>query len=86
MKTCKYRLPCGRCDKFNTFCDLTFQDIVSIEKEISTKECEKECEHDWVFQTESTNDYNENGELYYITTKHCVKCGCSEMLRHISSV
>lgn len=83
MEICKYRLPCGRCDKFDIPCDLTIEDIERTEKEISTKE---ECEHDWIFETESTNDYNENGEPYYLTTKHCTKCGNIKTLKHISSI
>lgn len=43
MKDCNYRLPCGRCDKFNISCDLSFADIEFMSK----KSEENVCKHNW---------------------------------------
>lgn len=43
MKDCKYRLPCGRCEKRGTPCDAIK---------------EKECEHEWELTgTSISSDY-----------------------------
>lgn len=50
IEVCKYRLPCGRCDKFDTHCDLTYESIDFIVKE--------KCEHEWRYDGQITNGHN----------------------------
>lgn len=61
MKLCKYLLPCGRCDKFDTYCHVTYEDIKTYNR-VQTKECD----HHWVYQGKDTAD-----KKYYL----CCKCG-----------
>ena len=32
LRKCEYRLPCDRCDKFDSFCDLTYDQLKISEK------------------------------------------------------
>lgn len=34
MKDCKYRLPCGRCDKFDSFCDMGDIEIIGTHTDV----------------------------------------------------
>ena len=72
---CKYRLPCGRCDKFNTDCDLTPNDIRFIvedeSKDKEWKEHDKKCEHNWVFCKSIMHTGGK--DIVY----RCSKCGAS---------
>ena len=64
MKICKYRLPCGRCDKTNNFCDLTLEDIEWLENEVLNETCN----HTWSI-IESKEKDNARYHLYA-----CRKC------------
>lgn len=56
MEECKYRLPCGRCDKFNKECDAPKDNVLN------------ECEHSW----EVTSFDLKNDDLYfYYTCRKC---------------
>ena len=46
----------------------------------------QECNHDWVYNTDPINYYNENGELCYRTKKHCAKCGATETRMHVGFI
>ena len=65
---CKYRLPCGRCDKFDINCDLTYQEIEFMSK-LSEKSSEEECEHEWKITGGTISSCN---VVHYYT---CSKCG-----------
>ena len=52
---CKYRLPCGRCEKRGASCDAPDVDV------------KEECEHDWVLtQTQIDSFYAAN---HYVCSK-----------------
>lgn len=59
---CKYILPCGRCEKTNTFCDST------------QSHSEKECDHDWKCVGEYFNLESFTGGERYI----CSKCNATK--------
>lgn len=67
MEECKYRLPCGRCDKYDEKCD-------------ALKDCAtKECEHSWVIEVSKSNYINAKGEEHCIVNAHCRKCGTNNV-------
>ena len=65
-EVCKYRLPCGRCDKYDKFCDLSLEQIGCITK--------NKCEHNWVFNGSMSNSAGEH--IYY----KCLKCGATKLM------
>lgn len=65
MKECKYRLPCGWCDKYDKFCDLSMEQINST--------VEDKCEHDWKFS--ESRVHTGGTDVYY----KCSKCGATKM-------
>lgn len=67
IEICKYRLPCGRCDKDNIFCDLSLEQIGNI---TSNKPKGEQCGHFWVLDKQ---EVFENKICYKIY--ECNKCG-----------
>ena len=68
---CKYRLPCGWCDKYDRRCE-------HIEALIAEADWEKEhgCEHDWVLWSTTEN----NLKLFSYTNIYvCTKCGKTDI-------
>lgn len=76
LKDCKYRLPCGWCDKYDRQCLL-------IEHEVGKQENNskpKECEHDWEIEyTYMSIPKDKNKEAYYVVKRVCRKCYESEL-------
>lgn len=68
MEECKYRLPCGRCEKFNKDCDAPKDNDLSN----NTKHW---CEHEWVYNDAEVADYTENGKRRYHLRRRCIHCG-----------
>lgn len=82
-KTCEYRLPCGRCNKFNIFCDLSYADIKFMsemdkinEAETTSETLREECEHEWRLSKTSYDEKSRSAVNYYI----CSKCGETKTL------
>lgn len=59
MENCKYRLPCGRCEKFNKDCDAP----------------RKNCNHNWIIEVEESDYRDERGNRYFVVHQHCPLCG-----------
>lgn len=80
-KLCEYRLPCGRCDKFDINCDLTYEQIELMSKIDKDKETNKtygcSCNHDWQFEYTILND-DGCWEHYY-----CPKCKKTQITKVI---
>lgn len=67
---CKYRLPCGWCDKYDRRCEYVEALIAEAEwKNTMKHECEHECEHEWY---QYIIDFDK--ERKYIA-HICSKCG-----------
>lgn len=61
---CKYRMPCGWCDRHNRLCDI-------VSYEMNKKQAQ--CDHEWVFYKSVEN----TGGKY--THYRCCKCGTMMM-------
>lgn len=48
LKDCKYRLPCGWCDKYDIQCLLIEHEVGKQEQENNSKQTE--CEHNWILE------------------------------------
>ena len=47
MESCKYRLPCGHCDKFNEPCPFLEKKIACDLEEATIREKQAKCIHEW---------------------------------------
>lgn len=75
MEKCKYRLPCGRCDKFDTLCD--FNKDAFISKDDSIIPDPNKCDHDWVLTDKYNFSYTciDGEEVTFRSNKYvCNKC------------
>lgn len=69
-ENCKYRLPCGWCDRHNRLCDI-------VQYEINKKP--KECNHNWTIEVSKTDYMDEYGNEYCVVHKHCSECGATDV-------
>ena len=67
IKECEYRLPCGRCDKYDDFCDAT--------KDYSVK---FNCNHKWLTKVVESDYKDEYGNNYVVVHQKCIHCGVYE--------
>ena len=65
VKECEYRLPCGRCGKYNKDCDAP--------KDYNPK---FNCNHKWLTTKIVESDYvDDNGNKYCVIHQSCIYCG-----------
>lgn len=69
LKECKYRLPCGWCDKYNRRCECIEFEIAKLEYEKLHNEKSKECEHHW-----ELTDHRGSRDIH-IGEWTCPECG-----------
>ena len=69
---CKYRMPCGWCDRHNRLCD-----VVQYHLNQEKNDRKEECEHNWKFELKY--QYPEEPERWY-NKYFCPKCGTSKVL------
>lgn len=67
MKDCTYRLPCGRCDKYDGLCDAPHDYSVKFN-----------CNHKWLTKIVDSDYKDEQGNKYCVVHKTCVYCGAYE--------
>lgn len=73
LKECKYRLPCGWCDKRNEKCEL-LQKSISVtfspkrEHILAVNAYQHSCKHEWIMTNQTTP-----GNYY-----KCFKCGATK--------
>ena len=68
---CKYRLPCGWCDRINEVCTLYQAYKATINNVDGVNEKEIGCDHHWVY----------NGSYYF-----CSKCGVIREVTYYSGI
>ena len=82
---CEYRLPCGRCNKFNISCDLSYADfklmseiykIETASKTLKEETLKEECEHEWELNDSTYDEISMSKINRYI----CSKCGETKTL------
>ena len=78
LRDCKYRLPCGRCDKYDKFCEAIQYEILKQEQEKNLKSTE--CKHDWVLINSYTNSAGTN------KTYKCAKCDAIKLVDGSGSI
>jgi len=73
LEKCKYRLPCGWCDRKNEKCEMLHKPI--LEKDIQVREhileataYQRLCKHEWIMTNKTTL-----GNYY-----RCFKCGATK--------
>lgn len=75
LKECKYRLPCGWCDRKNEKCELLQKSIVenSFKKELVVKSTANQhmCNHEWVLTNLAEN-------TPFFIHYYCYKCGATK--------
>ena len=64
VKECEYRLPCGRCDKYNKDCDAP--------KDYNPK---FNCNHKWLTKIVESDYVDDNGNKYCVIHQSCIYCG-----------
>lgn len=60
---CRYKLPCGWCDKFDKECKI----------ECENRTLPFECDHDWI--ENSSYFFSHNKEIWIHIDYHCRRCG-----------
>ena len=60
MDECKYKLPCGRCDKRGAPCDAS-------EKHNHN--------HNWIIEVRKSDYMDEQGNEYCVVRQRCYECG-----------
>lgn len=80
-QSCKYRLPCGWCDKYDRRCEhieslIAKKDFERMAEEIKEIENEHKCEHEWL---RYIINIDEKEQSQYVAPKYiahiCSKCG-----------
>ena len=67
MVECKYKLPCGRCDKRGALCDAS-------EPTPTELKYDPNCNHDWLCESTTYMNPDLPYTYYSYTTYRCGKC------------
>ena len=73
MEHCKYKLPCGRCDKYDIPCEMS--EVMPIPMTMDTEDGIKECEHTWYLRSDNLHE----GDMKIVKVYQCMKCGMTKM-------
>lgn len=73
MESCKYKLPCGYCDKFDKPCNEVGAWWNSEEEtpEEMTQRLQANCMHEWIWIKTTWSDYP---LLHKVAEYECIKC------------
>ena len=73
LDSCKYKLPCGYCDKFDKPCDKVgaWWDLEEEKLEEKTLRLQAECMHEWMLLKTTWNDYP---LMHQVEEYECRKC------------
>ena len=64
VKECEYKLPCGRCNKYDDFCDAP--------KDYDVK---FNCNHKWLTKIVESDYKDEHDNKYVAVHQACIYCG-----------
>lgn len=72
LRDCKYRLPCGSCDKYDRDCEALQLEIFKQEQ----NECQNVCKHNWVLEEQEIIKQKVSYKRY-----KCSTCGEEQITR-----